>query len=57
MVSDVTRASVGLWKNCTNGGCDDVLSYASEGTSERTVFGTGDGGEQGSVQPARDCLA
>ncbi|XP_025850977.2 epithelial membrane protein 1 [Vulpes vulpes] len=30
VVSDFPKASVGLWKNCTSGGCDDVLSYASE---------------------------
>uniref|UniRef100_A0A8C0TPT5 Epithelial membrane protein 1 n=1 Tax=Canis lupus familiaris TaxID=9615 RepID=A0A8C0TPT5_CANLF len=30
VVSDFTKASVGLWKNCTSDGCDDVLSYASE---------------------------
>nr|XP_025850977.1 epithelial membrane protein 1 [Vulpes vulpes] len=30
VVSDSPKASVGLWKNCTESGCDDVLSYASE---------------------------
>ncbi|XP_004755856.1 epithelial membrane protein 1 [Mustela putorius furo] len=30
VVSDDIHGSVGLWKNCTIGGCDNVLSYASE---------------------------
>lgn len=31
VVSDDTKASVGLWKNCTNGICEGALSYANEG--------------------------
>uniref|UniRef100_A0A8C6ED01 Epithelial membrane protein 1 n=1 Tax=Moschus moschiferus TaxID=68415 RepID=A0A8C6ED01_MOSMO len=30
VVSDFGAGSVGLWKNCTSGGCDDNLSYAGE---------------------------
>ncbi|XP_054447382.1 epithelial membrane protein 1 [Pteronotus mesoamericanus] len=30
VVSDNTKASVGLWKNCTGGNCDGSLFYAHE---------------------------
>lgn len=30
VVSDITSASVGLWKNCSNSHCDGALSYADE---------------------------
>ncbi|XP_004052817.2 epithelial membrane protein 1 isoform X2 [Gorilla gorilla gorilla] len=30
LASSTADASVGLWKNCTNGSCSDSLSYASE---------------------------
>uniref|UniRef100_A0A8C9CYE7 Epithelial membrane protein 1 n=1 Tax=Panthera leo TaxID=9689 RepID=A0A8C9CYE7_PANLE len=30
VVSDDTKTSVGLWKNCTGGNCDGALSYADE---------------------------
>ncbi|XP_059538251.1 epithelial membrane protein 1 [Myotis daubentonii] len=30
VVSDVSRASVGLWKNCSNGNCEGPLPYADE---------------------------
>ncbi|XP_036992527.2 epithelial membrane protein 1 [Artibeus jamaicensis] len=30
VVSDTTKASVGLWKNCTVGTCDGALEYAHE---------------------------
>ena len=37
MVSDLGTGSVGLWKNCTSGGCGDNLSYAGEGTCQDIV--------------------
>ena len=37
MVSDSGAGSVGLWKNCTTGGCADTLSYAGEGTCKDIV--------------------
>ncbi|KAK2492854.1 hypothetical protein MC885_019335, partial [Smutsia gigantea] len=30
VVSDFGQASVGLWKNCTSGSCEDGLSYGGE---------------------------
>ncbi|XP_045685374.1 epithelial membrane protein 1 [Phyllostomus hastatus] len=30
VVSDTTKASVGLWKNCTEGNCEGALAYAHE---------------------------
>ncbi|XP_058599594.1 epithelial membrane protein 1 [Neofelis nebulosa] len=30
VVSDDTKTSVGLWRNCTGGNCDGALSYADE---------------------------
>lgn len=38
VVADVGKASVGLWKNCSNGNCEGALPYANEGTCKAIAF-------------------
>lgn len=57
MVSDYGQASVGLWKNCTNGNCDGDLPYASEGIWKDIVFCADALCDWGTIQPAGDWSA
>lgn len=57
MVSDFGQASVGLWKNCTSGSCEDGLSYGGEGKEKDMVLSAAELCDRGSVVPAGDWVA